>query len=339
MKKGMILSVLLALIALIICFSQAQAKQLRLKLAWHFGPVGATADVFKEYAQKITEQSNGRIKVTTYPSASLVSSGDQYEAVKSGITDIVFNAVNDEPDAWPLNQVFIQPALGVPISRGSADFYNEAMNSIPELAQEMSEVKILFMYNSGAETNVHTTKKLVRVPNDIAGLKMIGVGAFVEYLKAVKSSPLYLTPNDFYTALERGVAEGVIVPYVVLDIMGCTELTPYHLSLDLAAPRFQLMMNLEKWNSLSVEDQEMFNTLNKWAVKKIIENNEASKEETIEKMKKLGQKIIEPTPAEFKLWQEAGIPMLEKWIKETEAKGKPARKVFEKLKLIANKYK
>ena len=121
-------------------------------------PVISTAVVLEEYAKKITQQSDGRINVKTFPSASLVASGDQYEAVKTGITDIVFNAVNDEPDSWPLNQVFIQPALGVPILDNSNKFYNESMSSIPELAEEMSDIKMLFMYNSGAETNFHTTK-------------------------------------------------------------------------------------------------------------------------------------------------------------------------------------
>jgi len=330
---------LVTVFALALCFSPAQAKTINLKLSYHFPPVAVTAKVLAEYVEKIEKETNGRVKIKIYPSATLHHVKDAYEAVKSGISDMTFTGVPVAPHAWPLNQVFNLPAVGVPMGKDSVAFYKEAWKAAPELAKEMSDIKVLMMANYVPETYIHTSKKLVRVPDDIKGMKMIGIGAFVNYIKATGANAVNLMPNDFYAALERGVAEGVMFPSGPLDIHGLTELVPYHLTLDLAAPLFMLFMNLDKWNAISSEDKEIINRLNEWVSNEQVARNLVFEAKVVAKFKKLGHTVTKPTPEEFKLWQDAGEFMLNDWIKKNEAKGRPAKKVFENVKKVADKYK
>ena len=45
-----------------------------------------------------------------------------------------------------------------------------------------------------------------------------------------------------------------------------------------------------------------------------------------------------PTPQELKLWKEAVQPVHEKWIADTEAKGLPAKAVYDEAKRLIKEY-
>jgi TRAP-type C4-dicarboxylate transport system substrate-binding protein len=54
--------------------------------------------------------------------------------------------------------------------------------------------------------------------------------------------------------------------------------------------------------------------------------------------KEMGHQIYQPTAEEMKLWRQAVQPVHEKWIADTEAKGLPARAVYEEAKRLIKEY-
>lgn len=319
----------------------ATANTLNLKFSYLMSNTNTTGIALDLWAAAVTEQTQDRVKVTTYPSNTLISSGDAYSAVQKGVADIAFGSVGDFPDLWPLGQVFSQPMVKVPLFEKSIGFYKECMATIPELKAEIddSNIHLLLDYNGGAETCIHTTKKLVRVPADAAGLKIIAIGGFVEYVKAFGASAIGLFPPDHYMALDRGTAEGVMVPYAVMDTSGYTELVPYHLTLNIAGPRFFVYMNQDIWNDISPEDQATMTRLSEATQSQIIADGIAFNDEVMAKIQELNQTVTIPTDAEFQQWADAGQPMLDSWIQKCDGLGYQSQQIFEKVKAIADKHR
>jgi TRAP-type C4-dicarboxylate transport system substrate-binding protein len=134
MKKYLIVSVALVILAAIIfsgCSTTSTSvstttatsiatttkivKTMSLKFTYLMSNTNSTGKNMDAWAAAVTEQTQGRVKVTTYPSNTLVSSGDVYTAVQKGVADIAFGSVGDFPDLWPLGQVFSQPMVKVPM--------------------------------------------------------------------------------------------------------------------------------------------------------------------------------------------------------------------------------
>ena len=57
------------------------------------------------------------------------------------------------------------------------------------------------------------------------------------------------------------------------------------------------------------------------------------------KIKELNHNIYTPTEAEMKLWREAVQPIHEEWIAKNEAKGLPARALYNETKRLIEEYK
>jgi TRAP-type C4-dicarboxylate transport system substrate-binding protein len=311
----------------------APAKTLNLKFSYLMSNTNSTGKGLDAWAAAVTEQTQGRVKVTTYPSNTLVESGDAYSAVQKGVADIAFGSVGDFPDLWPLGQVFSQPMVKIPLQAKSPPFYKECMDTIPELKAEIDDANIhlLMDYNGGAETCIHTTKKLIRVPADAAGLKIIAIGGFVEYVKAFGASAIGLFPPDHYMALDRGTADGVMVPYSVMDTSGYTELVPYHLTLNLAGPRFFVYINQDIWDQISPEDQATITEISQATQSQIIADGVAFNDEVMAKIKSLNQTVTVPT--------DAGKPMLDTWIQKCDGLGYQSQQIYEKVKALADKYR
>ena len=141
-------------------------------------------------------------------------------------------------------------------------------------------------------------------------------------------------------SLDRGLADGITSHYPVLHGFGILKLLPYHtmfgagavMSLDM------MIMNLKTWNKLPPDIQKIFEDLSPWFAQEAIKMDLGYEGMVIGQAKEMGHKFIYPTPNEMQQWIDAVQPVHEKWIKETEEKGLPARAVYEEAKRLVKEY-
>src|SRR5918995_5205082 len=93
---------------------------------------------------------------------------------------------------------------------------------------------------------------------DLKGRK-IGVPPLTRYfVEAVGAEPITLPPGDIYVALDRGTVSGLTWPYYDgFTDFGWQEVSKYLVDQPLYRDGTSVKMNLEKWNSLSKEQQEI----------------------------------------------------------------------------------
>ena len=319
--------------------SAKSEERVELVFAHHIPAKTKTSIAFDQFAVNVEKASGGRIKIKHFPGASLVKSGQNFQAVTGNLCDIGMTAINSYPDIWPLNQVFVQPGVKIPSGKNSISYFKEVYKAVPELAKETSDIKILTIWKHSPETPIHTSKRQIRVPKDMVGLKIIAIGKFVEFVEAAGGTPIGLYPGDHYMAIERGTADGSMTGFSVMDSLGYTELMKYHLNLDLASPPFMMMMNIDKWNSLSPSDQKLIQKEADKAAEIALALTEEENAKILAKIKALNQTVHEPTPEEMVLWQEATQPLISDWMKKNQDKGNLPQKAIEEAQRIANQYK
>ncbi|MBQ6622642.1 MAG: TRAP transporter substrate-binding protein [Mogibacterium sp.] len=209
----------------------------------------------ENFAQLVSEKTGGSIVIDIYPAEQLGSGQEQMEYVKSGTQDMCLN-----PDAYMANYDPMFNAIEMPFAITSWDQVrnlpgSEAAKTL-EAAAEAQGIKILGWSANGMR--VFSTTKEVNSPADLSGLKIrCGSAELINaMITALNAQPTTLSMSDIYNGVQTGICDGQENP--TANIMGFKlyEVTPY-----IAVTHHQycaepLYMNLDKFNSLSEEQQQ-----------------------------------------------------------------------------------
>lgn len=205
----------------------AQAADVTLRFA-HFWPAvaGAHKQLFQVWADTVAKESNGRIAVEIYPSQTLAKAPAQYDAVKNRIADMTATVQGYSANRFPLTQVVELPGLVKSAAQGSCiiqSLYDEGL-----ISGEYGDTRPLFLFTHGPG-HLHTTGKPVLTPEDLAGLRIRRPTAVVaNLLEAVNAQPVGMPAPESYQSMQRGVIDGVALPWEGQLAFRLNELTPKH---------------------------------------------------------------------------------------------------------------
>lgn len=318
----------------------APSEVIELKYASAFPPPAPISKVAQSWADQIEELSGGRLKMTCFFGGSLVGSDEMYRAVESGITDVGHYTMGTDPGLTPLNLVITLPFLGLPSQAAGGPIHEELFNKFPELQKEYQGMKILSLCAAPPET-MHFTNKEVHVPEDLRGMKIVATGKWwSEALKDVGAAVVSIPAQDLYMSFERGLAEGHIFNFIGARSLKTLELYKYHTIFGEGGcfmTTMQFMMNIDKWNSLPPDLQQILIETGKWHREALVESNKTDIQTGIDEAKAMGHTFTYLTPEEIQLWVDIAVPVHEMWIAENEDKG-PARAIYDEVKRLIEQY-
>ena len=184
-------------------------------------------------------------------------------------------------------------------------------------------------------------KKSARVPADLKGMKIVASGHLARALKSQGTSPLSIRVPDWYSSLDRGLAEGIFLHYMGVHETKIYELLPYHTDFSggWSLHTEEMIMSLDTWNKFPPDIQKVFDDLSPWTTERLWEAIEEANTKGINAMKEVGHTFMKTTPEEEKLWYELCAAIHKEWIEAQEAKGLPARAVYEEALRLANQHK
>jgi len=347
MKK---LSLSLLVITLVIGFvfnllipslsAQAAEKVFELKLSSHKPPMAAPIKVYKEWAKKVEEATNGRVKIDIYSASSLVKLEDIISSTKRGICDFGDLVLYQERQRFPLTAILDLPYMNLGNPRNGMKIWVELEKKFPQMKAEHKDFKVLNRTTSSAG-HLHMRKKEVRIPEDLKGTKIIAGGHLARVLKSIGASPVNISVPDWYSSLDRGLVEGTFLHYYGVYETKIYELLPYHTDIGhgYALHTEEIIMNLDSWNKLPTDIQKVFDDLSPWVTEQVWDTIDDVIAEGRKVMKNAGHTFIKCTPEEVELWRKVSLPIHEEWIKEQEDKGLPARAIYEEALRLSNEYK
>jgi TRAP-type C4-dicarboxylate transport system substrate-binding protein len=98
------------------------------------------------------------------------------------------------------------------------------------------------------------------------------------------------------------------------------------------------LVNLETWNELPPDYQRIIIDTYKWVNEESVKYDLALIDTAMQAARDDKHVIINLTPEEIKTWADLEESYHEKWIKETEAKGWPAKAIYDEAKRLVAEY-
>ena len=331
-KQLIILSTIVGMMGfmLIVVASTVSAKTIDLKFATGFSPKHTMqTKVFEPWAEKINKMSDGKVKVTFFPGGALGKTPDHYDLAEKGITDISYTLHDYTPGRFPMTTVFELPFI-IKSATGTSKAMWQVYEEFPEFQKEYRKVKVLGLFCHPAG-NFNSIQKPIKSLEDLRGMKFRTASPHVtDALKLFGAVPVNMPITETYTALERGVVEGTVLPWEGNFVFKLAELLKYGTETDFYTMTMLVVMNKRKWDSLPEDIKKIIDETTGMAM-----SAEAGKvyDQTNDPMrqlcKKKGMQSLQLPMEEKKKLEKLTMPLRDKWVKDMEAKGLPGKAVLD----------
>ncbi|MCC5988158.1 MAG: TRAP transporter substrate-binding protein [Pararhodobacter sp.] len=306
----------------------AQAQEFTFRLAHYLPPMhNMAANVLPGWAERINEQSDGRIQIEIYPAGQLLQVDEIFDGVQAGVADIGWSMPGATPGRFPVMSV-----LELPFLFNEAENASQVLMEVYESGQmdaEFDGVKVLYLHTHAAGS-LNTIPR-VETLEDLQGLRMrFPSPAARMMLDQLGAQPVGVPAPQAYESLERGVLDGVAFPFDAMQGLRLGEQVNYHIDWPTYVLTFYLVMNENSFNALPEDLQQII--MDNSGMQEAIAVGRAWDESEISGrayVQELGNEIYTLPEDEAERWVAAVMPGIDAFLEETEARGIPAREIYE----------
>ena len=300
----------------------------------------AISKLVQEWGKKVEERSGGKVKITFYWAGELATYRDNYRIIQSGVADLGSWTASLIMGAQPLHEFMSLPFMGWDNMFTINKIYHDLRKKFPELDQEFKGLRCLFTHPMPG-TQIHMTKKSVRLPQDLQGEKVLGGANLNPIIELAGGVPVDKAPQDWYLSIQKGLVNGIFTHWAAVDGYKLTELFSSHTEMGDSGISTAMMgwyMNEKSWNKLPPEAKKAFIDLKDWIQQEMIKTDLKLIDQGRENARHMGHEIIQCTKEEIKAWADITKPIRDQWIAETEKKGLPARDLYDEVQRLIKQY-
>jgi len=334
MGKGKALLMLAALTVFVLVFSGAvmaysEKEPMVFKCSIDNPPGDMKSRTIKQLGDIVESKAKGRIKFEYFYGGSLTKKPQYVEAVARGIADISTGPVSFVTGKIPELSVF--EVYGSYALDKFLDMTEAIHPLMTELMKEKGVHHVMVQY-SGSTVFAHK-KKFLSKPEDWKGQKMRLGGRWQSELgKTWGASPIFLQPNELYMAVDKGVIDGYMLIWDIVYGLKLYEVAAYNVDTNFSNNLEHVTMNLKKWQTLTKEDQAIFNAaikeVNPWSYRETLKYYDDVKKDIVSK----GMKIHELTREEKALYLKDAYAMYPEVRKVSGALGNKFVDILEKFR-------
>jgi TRAP-type C4-dicarboxylate transport system substrate-binding protein len=308
-----------------------------LRFTSHLPEVAAQAKFLKKAFVVLDKMSNGKLKMSPRWGATVHKVTEGFEANRSGLTDMAacFTFLNSR--AFPLTQALSLPGM----------FPNEAVQTLvaEALAEKYfrGEFERQQVYLNGitgnSNFNLFSNKPIEKL-EDLKGMKVrSGTGISQEVFEALGAVPVNISSADFFSALQRGLLDAVFTSDAAAKAFRINDASKDHTYTPINNQALEWCMNKRTIDGLPADLKQVFYA---WSRQLHQADGQISfmlaSAQARQAFKKQGMQMHQIAPDEWKKWQAKFDPVIEKYIKDGEAKGLPTRALVTDMRELVKKY-
>lgn len=308
-------------------WSASQAADLTVRIAWYMPPHTATADQGQAFTDAITKLSGGKIKVETYPSGSLLKESN----IAQGLSNNTTNAAIFGMHWWAK----YEPALEwdtVPFLVNDAGTLLKTLHG--QLGQDVNallnkhDVEVIGWGFYGYAESYVNTKRTIKVPSDLKGLKMRSEGKLsAKFLSSVGATPVAVDSSEVYTSLQSGSLDGATSGLSSIVSRKWYEVGHYITAIHYVPLVYPIQVNMKWWKGLTEEQRNIISKAAVSTESQAVADIEKEFNDDIALAKKHGNEVYRPTAADLKQWRDtAGALARKDYIAEV---GAPGQKILD----------
>lgn len=263
----------------------------------------------------IKEYTEGTIDYTLYAGQTLCNGKEEVEAVRNGLCDITFFPISYGAGLMPLGYIVDYPGIEYASQKSLAYTIREYFEEVNP--PEIQDLKLLFAY--GQTGGIYATNQPIRTFADFTGKQIRCSGSMIPVMEAYGAIPTTMVVGEAYEAIRTGIVNGYYGMATAVYGYNMQEVTQYILPDPLFHGSFQLLMNLDVWNSLSEDQQAAINKAVDEAFEEYISLGlDAETAECMKAFEELGLEMNEFGEEDMAKMVAASEPILEEYAASVE---------------------
>jgi TRAP-type transport system periplasmic protein len=298
----------------------AQEKVMKLRLSVMWPPQHPITKMLDQWGKDVEKATQGRVKITLFAGSTLAPPMQVYTNTVKGIVDVGTSLLAYSPGRLPLSEVLQQP-LGYRNGYQATKLANAYFRKFKP--KEFDDVKVMFLH--GAAPGFIFTKNPVKSTADIKGLRIKANAENADIVKNLGASPVTMPVTETYDSLSRGVVDGALFPIEALQGFKIGEVVKtvienYGMSY---MTSMYVIMNKDKWNSISPADQKAIEQINDQYIETIGKLWVTMDNNAMAFAKGKGVTFLNVPKADEAATAQKMQPILADYVKMTKSKGLP----------------
>jgi len=221
---------------------------------------GVTSDSAKDavtlFGEKVAEYSNGTVVIEDFPDNILGNDEQRFEMTQTGECDISIGSTSSVAATW--HDLYIYDVYYMFLNKEEVyevGFRGEAAQAILASAEALG-LKAFPMWENGFR-NVTTNDTPINSVEDMKGLKLRTMENSIHLAawQGLGTNPTPMAFSEVFTALQQNTIDGQENPLGIIVGNNFQEVEKYIVLSEHVYTPYYVVMNLDRWNSLSADQQ------------------------------------------------------------------------------------
>ncbi|PWJ82370.1 TRAP-type C4-dicarboxylate transport system substrate-binding protein [Pseudaminobacter salicylatoxidans] len=275
-------------------FSAARAEPVVLRAITPWQVEYDMSQALLMFRDMVNERLAGKVEVRYLGGPEIADPGNQFDAMKNGVVDMVLTAA-----AYYRSEV---PAAAAVMftSKSPTDLRKSGYADIMRELHAQAGVEYLANTAGGKKYRLYF-KTPIENP-DFSGKSIRVSPVYLPLVRALGGTPVNVAPNELYTALERGVVQGYGWPETGIRELGLQEQTKYVLDTPFYSLDTALLMNKSVYDGLPDDVKEELQKISVEFESKVEEKIGALLQDENEHLRKEGLNFIRFSPEDEALF-------------------------------------
>ncbi|QZH74267.1 MAG: TRAP transporter substrate-binding protein DctP [Erythrobacter sp.] len=256
---------LLAMLLLSACAREIPPGVTELTYATPYPPSHPFSRADQRWMDFVEEESQGRLVIRPIWSGALLSADMSMEELRHGVADIGL-----------ITPIYVRG--GTHLLRTQTGFYSGADSvetqvalyrcleaEVPQVERELEGLKVLAV-QGGLLPGILTTSRPVRELADLRGLRIRAPTELLPVLRDLGADPINLPMGEVYSALAKGVIDGVVAPADTFRSLHLAEVAGHFYEIKIPRGAYPARaMGAERWNALAPWQRALLDrSTNEW---------------------------------------------------------------------------
>jgi len=300
---------------------------------------GARADALQWFADQVAERSGGDLKIDIQWGGALFKAGAAVQSIRDGVADLgsviavyfpqemaayaIADLPLDNPDPW--------------VGMRATD---ELMRTSEAIRADLAEKNLVYIGTwTTSQVNIGCKGAAIRNAEDVAGLKVRGVGAYGKVFGEMGANMVRMSIYDAYQGLDTGLIDcSQGYSYAVAALKQAEVMDSYTLLDWGQVGGLGMFMNKDMFDGLSADQQAVLLETGRDMADEFGRLITAANEKAIASMKEQGVEVIDLPDAERAKMVEKGEKFVGEWVETATAAGLPGEALLDEYRALIAKY-
>lgn len=229
---------------------QASAAKEVIRLSTYVNETDIRYDGFKHFSELVSEKTKGDVEIQIFPASTLHGWSEGIDAVQGGVSDISWISADERLSCYRVTSLY--PALinlekQIELDAAYADLIRD----------EAAENGLVPLFNSNYSYDQEWWfEEPVDDLSNLEGKLVRSIGPLVSMMiETWGGKPVFVAPKEVYQSAERGVVDGINMGVATYSSWKLWDVMPYMVNASLFYGNIIYMINKDKLEGLSDENQ------------------------------------------------------------------------------------